>query len=108
MDPYSGARVEARLTVTVRADRGRVSLASASAALSFLKGEGFADREVIVDGPMAALNEALSVVTYECRAADGCGLGADAVRVSVDDGGFSGAGGALRASGELAVTVVGY
>ena len=54
------------------------------------------------------MNAALDVLTYECRSADGCGLGFDLIRISVDDGGFSGSGGALTASAVLNVTVVGY
>ena len=107
-DPVTGRSVEARLTLTLEATRGRVSLASRSPELSFVVGEGVRDRRAVVDGPLSALNAALSVVTYQCFPADGCGLGEDVVTATIDDNGHSGSGGAKTASGELRVTVVGY
>ena len=37
----------------------------------------------------------------------GCELGADTISVEVDDGGFSGLGGALTASGTVEISIVG-
>ena len=49
------------------------------------------------------MNEALGVVTYAC---ENCELGSDEITVEVDDGGFTGLGGALAASGTVEVSIV--
>ena len=91
------------LVVTVVAQKGVVSLGATDARLSFIEGTGVDDKRVVVDASVEALNEALGVVTYECA---GCALGSDEITVEVDDGGFSGLGGALTASGSVEVSIV--
>ncbi|KAH8067655.1 hypothetical protein JL721_7504 [Aureococcus anophagefferens] len=109
VDPTTGLRVAPRLVVTVASARGRVSLAATDAALSFLEGEGTQDRRTVFDGALPDLNRALATLAYECWSLDGCAAGeADAINVTVDDGGFSGYGGALTASGSIPVVLVGY
>ena len=80
-----------------------MSLGATDARLSFIEGTGVDDRRVVVDASVAALNEALGVVTYECA---GCELGSDTISVEVDDGGFSGMGGPLTASESVEVSIV--
>lgn len=105
VDASTGLPIEPRLVVTVTAQKGLVSLETRDARLSFIEGTGIEDRRVVVDASVAALNDALSVLTYACA---GCALGtADEITVEVDDGGFAGLGGALTASGKVAVTIVG-
>ncbi|KAH8058021.1 hypothetical protein JL722_6567 [Aureococcus anophagefferens] len=109
VDPTTGLRVAPRLVVTVASARGRVSLAATDAALSFLEGEGTQDRRTVFDGALPDLNRALATLAYGCWSLDGCAAGeADAINVTVDDGGFSGYGGALTASGSIPVVLVGY
>ena len=104
LDASTGLRIEPRLVVTVTAQKGVVSLGATDARLSFIEGTGVEDRRVVVDASVAALNEALGVVTYECA---GCELGSDTISVEVDDGGFSGLGGPMTAAATVEVTFVG-
>merc|ERR1712167_518894 len=103
VDASTGLRIEPRLVVTVTGEKGVVSLGATDSRLSFIEGTGVDDKRVVVDASVAALNEALGVVTYECA---GCELGTDTISVEVDDGGFSGLGGALTASGTVDVSIV--
>merc|ERR1711871_58685 len=103
VDAATGLRIEPRLVVTVTVEKGVVSLGATDARLSFIEGTGVEDRRVVVDASVEALNEALGVVTYAC---ENCELGSDAISVEVDDGGFSGLGGALTASGTVEVSIV--
>ena len=89
--------------MTVVAQRGRVSLGATDARLSFIEGTCVADRRVVVDASVAALNDALGVVTYAC---ENCELGSDEITVEVDDGGFSGLGGAMTAAATVDVSIV--
>ena len=86
----TGLRIEPRLVVTVTVEKGVVSLGATDARLSFIEGTGVADRRVVVDASVAALNDALGVVTYAC---ENCELGSDEITVEVDDGGFGGRAG---------------
>ena len=103
VDASTGLRIEPRLIVTVTVQKGVVSLGATDARLSFIEGTGVDDRRVVVDASVAALNDALGVVTYECA---GCELGSDTISVEVDDGGFTGLGGALTAMATVEVSIV--
>jgi len=103
VDASTGLRIEPRLVVTVTVQKGVVSLGATDARLSFIEGTGVEDRRVVVDASVEALNDALGVVTYAC---ENCELGSDTISVEVDDGGFSGLGGPLTASGSVEVSIV--
>ena len=103
MDASTGLRIEPRLVTTLTVQKGVVSLGATDARLSFIEGTGVDDRRVVVDASVAALNEALGVVTYAC---ENCELGSDTISVEVEDGGFSGLGGPLTASGSVEVSIV--
>merc|ERR1712072_1156894 len=103
VDASTGLPIEPRLVMTLTAQKGVVSLGATDSRLSFIEGTGVEDRRVVVDASVAALNEALAVVTYECA---GCELGSDTISVEVDDGGFSGLGGRLTATATVEVSIV--
>ena len=83
--------------------KGVVSLGATDARLSFIEGTGVEDRRVVVDASVAALNEALGVVTYEC---EGASSGATRSSVEVDDGGLFWFGGRLTAAATVEVSIV--
>jgi ELWxxDGT repeat protein len=103
VDAATGLRIEPRLVVTLTVQKGVVSLGATDARLSFIEGTGVEDRRVVVDASVAALNDALGVVTYAC---ENCELGSDEITVEVDDGGFSGLGGPMTAAATVEVTIV--
>jgi ELWxxDGT repeat protein/VCBS repeat-containing protein len=93
----------ADLTVSLFAGNGQLSLASTS-GLTFSDGDGTDDGTMVFTGSQAAINEALTRLTYR-------GLtnfnGADTVSVSVSDGGNTGAGIILSDTEVIAINVLG-
>jgi hypothetical protein len=87
---------------TVSALHGGLSLGS-STGLIFTVGDGNTDATMTFRGTYAAVNAGLSQVVY---ASDMGYIGEDTITVTVDDLGYSGAGGALQDTESIPVNVI--
>ena len=98
MQPPVGVRLSVQL--------GRLSL-PLQAGLTFLQGTGYQDRVLSVLGAIGRVNAALAAIQYTCRSADGCASGlTDSLVLTVNDEGFSGKGGPLKATIALLVSII--
>jgi hypothetical protein len=86
--------------LTLKAAHGTLAPAT-TAGLTAHTGEGTGT--LTLEGPIAALDEALEGLTYTAEASYG---GADALTVEIDDLGHSGIGGPKTASGTVEITVL--
>ena len=87
--------VSAMITTTM----GRFTIhPSVRTKLTFITGRGLNAKSVSIQAPLDIINEALNSLTYTCSGVDGCSVGLDTMSVIVNDEGFSGKGGALKAS----------
>eukprot|EP00953_Heterococcus_sp_UTEX-ZZ885_P018463 10310-Heterococcus_DN1.PRE.5 len=98
-----GRRIEGPMTVTVAAERGRLSLGSIN-GLTFTSGSGRLDREFTVTAAIDDVNAALATLMYTCG--EGCSSGSDTVTVTADDNGYTGKGGALQDTATISFLVV--
>ncbi|KAJ8614525.1 hypothetical protein CTAYLR_000811 [Chrysophaeum taylorii] len=106
-DPRTGDPVFPRLSVNLTVAHGRITL-STSRPLSFLRGDGVADREAIFDASLDNLNRAVRTLRYECARRDGCTRPSnDTITVTISDNGYTGAGGPRRATAVMRVDVLG-
>lgn len=97
-DSDGGAGVE---QVTLTATNGTLTLAS-GANISITSGTGAGDTAVTFNGELADLNTTLNGLVFTPNANF---FGAGAVAISINDLGNTGSGGALSASGSVAITV---
>jgi ELWxxDGT repeat protein len=98
-----GLRIEGPITVSVLAERGRLSLGAIN-GLTFTSGNGRLDREFTVTAAIDEVNAALATLLYTCGA--GCSSGTDTVTVTADDNGYTGKGGALQDTATISIIVV--
>lgn len=89
------------LTVTLGVTNGTLTL-SGTTNLSFSTGTGTADSSMIFTGTAAAINTALNGLTYNPTADFN---GSSTLSITVNDNGNHGAGGALSATRNVAITV---
>ena len=90
-----------QLKITMSVGHGRFTLAQTT-GLTFTVGDGTSDAAMTFTGTLANINSALARVDYLGNANYS---GTDALAVSVDDQGNTGAGGAKTNSGSVAITV---
>jgi len=89
------------LQVTLTATHGVISLGSL-AGLTFITGDGTADATLVFTGSLADINNALNGLTFSPTHGYN---GAAGLQISTNDLGNSGAGGALVASDNIAISV---
>ena len=90
-----------QLKITLSVGQGRFTLAQTT-GLTFTVGDGTSDAAMTFTGTLANINSALARVDYLGNANYS---GTDALAISVDDQGNTGAGGAKTNSGSVAITV---
>ncbi|MBM0744200.1 tandem-95 repeat protein [Phormidium sp. CLA17] len=98
-DPDAGGGI---LSVTVFAENGVLSLRSLS-GLQFTQGTGIRNNRITFTGSIAAINDALSQVTY--RSYVGFANASDRITLSVNDNGNTGVGAPLSDTKTLLVDV---
>jgi hypothetical protein len=89
------------LTVTLSVVHGSITLGGIT-GLSFTDGDGSGDAAMTFRGTLSAINAALAGLTYQ--PANGY-EGGDSLNLTVNDGGNTGAGGALQAQAAVAINV---
>ncbi len=99
-DPDAGT-VGDPVIVSMKVGNGTLSLAS-TLGLTFDTGDGDADKEIVFRGTVDEINTALNGLTYT---GDSTFLGADSLVITTDDGGNTGAPGALTDSQSVKITV---
>jgi ELWxxDGT repeat protein/VCBS repeat-containing protein len=97
------AGLDGNLTVSLSAASGTLSLNS-TAGLAFSSGNGTQNSSMIFRGNLAAINNALSALTYRGNANFN---GSDSILLSVNDNGNTGFGIALSDTQTIAVNVLG-
>ena len=97
-DPDAGT---GEVKIVIGVAQGRLSLARTS-GLSFTQGDGISDSAMAFTGTLANVNAALATVQYLGNTNFS---GNDALSISVDDQGNSGAGGPKTASGSVSIAV---
>jgi len=89
------------MRVELAVDHGRLTLRDTD-DLTFILGDGQSDRAMIVEGTLDDINDALDRLSYR---GDADFNGTDSLRVTVNDLGNMGSGGARSASGSVEVLV---
>jgi len=103
-DPRTGLLVQPSLSLFLKARFGTLTLGAVSGAgVGFLEGNGADDSSMQLFASLADLNAAVETLHYRCVA---CAVNEDTITATIDDGGFSGAGGPLTATATIAISLL--
>lgn len=82
-------RHEGRVRLTMWVDAGTFSLGTL-VGLSFIKGSGLNDAELVMEASLENLNAAVRELRYVCAGDRGCDLGEHQLHMTLDDKGYTG------------------